>query len=265
MELLCTLLCIQLLFLVPQDSIQLRTLRASDFTDQCMVTRRYLAQAGTSSESERPPVQLRIEKDAYGHRIDRPDDTSDSGTTAAGPARAPIPRRIKRQEEPDVLDKPNQVPVSDFVPVSAKEGQTKAAFADASEMPQSTFDIGTDRNSRELVLAWEQWHKQVSGSLYYRTSRRLGPSLSSGEAAAEITVTREHNIYVKIENSSGSPVIAAAYEAAVKSLDKNPGLAFPAGSQREEVTFRYIFKVSPFVHAGYDWDKNDYETVRTPE
>ena len=130
-------------------------------------------------------------------------------------------------------------------------------------MPQGTFDIGVDRGSAELVLAWERWHHQFVQTLYYRWTRRMGPIGGVGSGTAVITVTREHQITAELIDREGSPYVSRAFIDAINSLTGNPGLTFPNKSQRQSVTFTHKGWRSHTGPSGYDWHRNDFEKVRT--
>jgi hypothetical protein len=128
--------------------------------------------------------------------------------------------------------------------------------------PSGPFDIGDDRNSELLRVAWELWHKQVSHELWVRTRRRTEISGLEGSARATITVYRDHRILSQITEADGSPFIAQAYSQAIASLHANDGLEFPSGSQRESVSFSYKFIQARNIIPGYDWKHGDVENIR---
>jgi outer membrane biosynthesis protein TonB len=121
------------------------------------------------------------------------------------------------------------------------------------------FDIGAERNSRELVLAWERWHKQLAQAVYSRWNRR---AVAAGRATMRITVTRDHRISAEILSSKGGPVFNATLLDAVLSLNGNPGLNFPAKSERQKVSFEGDYIAGSNINPGYSWIKNDFEKVQ---
>ena len=137
-----------------------------------------------------------------------------------------------------------------------------ATFDQVYQHSTETFDIGVDRNSKELVLAWEKWHKQFCETVYYRTCRRTSGTTAIGSATVRVRVTRDHKLSFELTDHSGSPFIAQAYSDCLQSMDGNPGLTFPAGSQRDDVSFSYQFMRATNIRPGYDWKHGDYETVR---
>lgn len=125
--------------------------------------------------------------------------------------------------------------------------------------PQNKFDIGAERESREMMIAWERWHQQLSGAIYQRWSER---AQTPGRATLKITVTRDHHIMPRILSSSGGREFDADLMDAITSLDGNPGLEFPAKSMRQQVTFEADYIAGTDVMPGYSWVKNDYEHIR---
>ncbi len=125
-------------------------------------------------------------------------------------------------------------------------------------IPNSKFDLGAERGDRELVVAWEAWHHQLSSAVYRRWSEMAN---TPGQATMRITVTRERQIIPTMLRSSGSPRFDRALLDAVMSLNGNPGLTFPAQSRRQEVSFEADYLAATDIRPGFSWVKNDYEKV----
>lgn len=121
------------------------------------------------------------------------------------------------------------------------------------------FDIGADRGSKEMVLAWERWHKQLSQAIYQRWQAM---AQDPGHATVRIFVTRDRQIRAQILRSTGAPQFDVVVLAAIDSLNGNPGLTFPAQSLRQNVSFEADYIAGANVTPGYSWVKNDYEKVR---
>lgn len=121
------------------------------------------------------------------------------------------------------------------------------------------FDIGADRNSRELTLAWEQWHKQLSKAIYDTWSSMVD---ERGRATLRVSVDRGRQITINVISSSGGPRFTKSLMAAIESLEGNAGLSFPSGSQRQVVSFEADYVADTDVQPGYTWVKGDYEKVR---
>ncbi|MBX9770980.1 MAG: hypothetical protein K2X29_06395 [Candidatus Obscuribacterales bacterium] len=122
-----------------------------------------------------------------------------------------------------------------------------------------TANLDEEVQSREMILAWERWHKQLSGAIYDRWS---DVARYPGVATVKITVSKNHNITANILNSTGTPAFNSGLMASIESLNGNPGLSFPSGSRRQVVTYQADYVAGRNVNPGYTWVKNDYERVR---
>jgi hypothetical protein len=121
------------------------------------------------------------------------------------------------------------------------------------------FDIGADRGSREMTLAWERWHKQLSQAIYERWQAMAE---DPGHATVKIFVSSNRQITAQILRSSGAPQFETTILSAISSLNGNPGLNFPAQSQRHSVSFEADYVAGANVTPGYSWVKNDYEKIK---
>jgi len=198
------------------------------------------------------------------HRNDLDNSSINSPAEQEAPKRAH--RRIHREASPAPpnLTEAKGVDLGAFEDPPTQDSHQEnllATFEGSYKGPD--FDIGADRNSKELVLAWEKWHKQLCKTIYMRTRRRLSFSQAIGTATASITIARNNEVTVSLESSAGDPQISRAYLSAINSLNNNPGLTFPEKSKREFVSFRYSFIRATNITPGYDWIKNDFETVKT--
>lgn len=129
---------------------------------------------------------------------------------------------------------------------------------DFANLPNK-FDVGAERGSREMVLAWERWHKQLSEAIYTRWSEAAD---TPGRATIRLTVTKNLQLIPVIVSSSGSRRFDDGLLEAIASLNGNPGLTFPRKSQRDKVEFETDYVAATNVKSGYSWVKNDYEKVR---
>lgn len=77
-----------------------------------------------------------------------------------------------------------------------------------------------------------------------------------------VTITRDHHVIAQLTSPSGIRRFDSTLLDVVNSLDGNPGLSFPAGSQRQQVSFEADYIADTDVKGGYSWTKNDYETVQ---
>lgn len=129
---------------------------------------------------------------------------------------------------------------------------------DFANLP-SKFDVGAERGSKEMVLAWERWHKQLSEAIYTRWSEMAD---TPGRATIRLTVTKNLQVIPVIVSSSGSGRFDRGLLEAINSLNGNPGLNFPRKSQRDKVEFETDYVAATDVKSGYSWVKNDFEKVR---
>jgi hypothetical protein len=125
-------------------------------------------------------------------------------------------------------------------------------------LPPNKFDLGADRGSRELVLAWERWHHQLSQAIYSRWSEYCH---TPGTATLKITVTRDRSIQAVMVHSSGNPEFDGGLLQAILSLNGNPGLTFPSQSQRQAVSLESDYIAGRNVNPGFSWVRNDYEKI----
>ena len=130
--------------------------------------------------------------------------------------------------------------------------------AQFGETPNSKFDLGAERGDRELVLAWERWHHQLSQAIYQRWSDVAN---RPGSATMKIIVYSNRQLVPIMVRSSGNRAFDSDLIASVMSLNGNPGLTFPAKSQRSQVTFEADYVASTNIRPGFSWVKNDFEQV----
>lgn len=124
--------------------------------------------------------------------------------------------------------------------------------------PPKNFDIGAERGSKEMVLAWERWHKQLSEAIYTRWQRRVR---TPGKATIRVDVTRDRQIHAVILGTDGDSEFISSVMDAIEGLNGNPGLNFPAKSQRDHVSFEADYVAATNVNPGFSWVKNDYEKI----
>lgn len=134
----------------------------------------------------------------------------------------------------------------------------KQGYAKSDNIPG--FDLGADRGSRELKLAWEQWHKQFSKAIYDNWSKVAD---EPGRATLRVQVTRNRDITIAVVSSTGSRRFDRVLINTIQALQGNPGLTFPTKSQRNVVAFEADYVAASNVDPGYSWVKDDYETVKS--
>jgi hypothetical protein len=119
------------------------------------------------------------------------------------------------------------------------------------------IDLEADAHSRFLTLAWERWHKQLARTMYERCH-----ATGTGGCSFVLTVTRNRDVTIKTLETFGDPIITQTVIAAAMSLDGNPLLSFPEGSQRQVVHESQSFICGHLAEGGYDWNKKDFEKIR---
>lgn len=205
-----------------------------------------------------------VEQDQELHRLQRP--ASPGGAALQGEAGT---TRLARPSSP----------MSGLIDSSAFSGQPLNGAADSSNLKggvagnglrsgvvqdsdfadaPKNFDLGADRGSRELVLAWEKWHHQLSQVIYERWSARANVP---GKATVRVTVTKDHQIRAQVLDSRGGPGFEEGLMDAIVGINGDPGLTFPSGSQRQQVSFEADYIASSNVTPGFNWVHNDYEKL----
>jgi hypothetical protein len=121
------------------------------------------------------------------------------------------------------------------------------------------FDLGSERGSKELVLAWTKWHHQLSQAIYSRWARLAD---TAGQATVRMTVSRDRSVQLVMVHPSGNQEFDRTLLQAIFSLNGNPGLTFPAGSQRQQVSLESDYVAGRNIDPGYNWVTDDYEKVQ---
>lgn len=181
-----------------------------------------------------------------------------------GGALAPAPDRSVRLQRPRE-GRADASPVNDLAftdPLQGKadtnEQKPLVESAEFANLPKG-FDIGAEKNSREMVLAWERWHKQFAGAVYSLWNRR---AKTPGRAVVRITVYRNRVLVPEIISLRGGPEYRRTIMSVFEDINGNPGLTFPAKSMRDKVTFEAQYIADTDVDPGYSWLKNDVEKIR---
>ncbi len=120
------------------------------------------------------------------------------------------------------------------------------------------FDLGADRGSRELTVAWERWYHQLSAAIYARWSQVADVP---GHAVVRITVTKNRVLNANLVRSSGNSEFDRGLLQAILTLSGNPGLNFPSQSQRKVVSLESDYIAGTNIDPGYSWIRNDVEKI----
>ena len=146
-------------------------------------------------------------------------------------------------------------PLSGKADTSGLKGAVQST--DFANLPKG-FDIGADKGSKELVLAWEKWHKQLAAAIYQVWN---GRAKSPGRAVLKITVYRNRIMVPEVLSCTGNSDFRRSIMSVFSDLNGNPGLTFPAKSEREQVSFEAEYIAGTNVDPGYSWLKGDFEKV----
>lgn len=194
-------------------------------------------------------------------RLSRPGTSSLNSTSKMPPVAPPI--RLSRAPSRDLTAMNGSFDVSTFknsFSASASRDGLRSGIAKADDfIDKNKFDLGADRNSRELTLAWERWHKQLSKAIYDTWSAMAD---EPGKSTLKVVVNRDRSIRIILVNSDASNRFNSQLRRAILSLEGNPGLTFPSKSKRQTVSFEADYIAARNVTPGYSWVKDDYETVR---
>ena len=175
--------------------------------------------------------------------------------------------RVSRDPQPAPQPMQDQSPLVDSnafsTPLAGKADDSNLKGSavqsdDFARLPKG-FDIGADKGSKELVLAWEKWHKQLAGAIYKVWNSRAD---SPGRAVMKITVWRNKEIRAEFMNCTGDSRFRRSITTVFDDINGNPGLTFPAKSERQQVSFEAEYIAGSHVNPGYSWLKGDYEKVK---
>lgn len=191
-------------------------------------------------------------------RLERPSGPPQSADgPPVAPSRLARPIVQKLQAEDSGIVDP-----SAFKPLQGQARQEDLrmglAKPDQFDLPRG-FDLGAERGSKELMLAWERWHKQFSQAIYERWSAVAD---EPGRATVRVTVTKDRQIMIAFLNSTGSRRFDNELRTVIEGLQGNPGLSFPSKSLRTQVSFEADYIAAHNVMPGYSWVKDDYEKVK---
>lgn len=218
-----------------------------------------LLQSMTAVEAK--VLQGSASKDEEILRLGRPNSSQSGGVTNNAPLRIGRP-----MPAPDFRGKTitGLVDTRSFSPLVGRATRYDGKLgllkpAEFGMIPNSKFDLGAERGSKELTLAWEAWHKQLSAAVYKTWSDIASVP---GHATLGITVTKNRQIIPHLVRSSGNSEFDQGLLLAVNALNGNPGLTFPSQSQRSSVSFEADYVASTNIDPGFSWVKNDYERIR---
>jgi hypothetical protein len=214
----------------------------------------------------------------------------------AGLAQDPLQGRIESRNGLSRLNRPAMPsrPLGDameHLPPSASGGHHKSGFDLAASSVSNLLDKqafnfgnteakadssksavkgGIDATDRELVVAWEEWHKRLCSTIYHYW---LTYGNIPGEGSVRLNVTRDGEIAFMLEDYHVSPfeqfspqqrdMFDHAIAQTLQYMSHTDVLIFPEKSQRKDVTLstKFSFSEQDDGPQGYTWKKGDYEHV----
>lgn len=124
----------------------------------------------------------------------------------------------------------------------------------------SPMQAQAERNSREMMVAWDTWHHNFSSSIYNYWNPRNN---MKGMVEIEFTVTKDNRLSARVVDANASPQYVGLVMDSINHFNGNPYvLTFPKGSLRNSITFKLTFQSGPRVKGGYYWQRGDYEKYR---
>lgn len=198
------------------------------------------------------------------------------------PAGLPLPSAAKHpllpKAELDALSRQSENSLSsmidsnDFMLGVRPEEFARQAISD-DKAGAVTKDGELSESDRELIIAWESWHKAVSAAIYRRW-RIFGTV--AGEAKVKLVVSREGDISSKLisydydagddlDIFGSKELFEANVVETLKSLNHDSVLVFPVKSKRQEVVLNTRFASHMGLGlSGYSWKRGDVERVQIP-
>jgi hypothetical protein len=193
-----------------------------------------------------------------------------------GPSRLTRPGRRDEPRRPNVSGHKKGLSLSAgttgsvLSPHKFKFGQQKEAPAADPFHSLSGNAAENNERSKELMLAWDEWHKRVISAFYERWKN--GTDIS-GQAKVTVIVSRDGDLDCSCSefeqsdahyDSSAEDAFKQAVRNAILAVAKTPTVEFPALSQRREVKIVTTFSMNMLGPSGYSYKRGDTERVRLP-
>lgn len=121
-------------------------------------------------------------------------------------------------------------------------------------------------NSREMQLAWDDWHKRVAEAIFNQIggiAKMTLPRTQPLQCIIHYTITRDGRVVnVNMQQNSPNIIYNAMVFGVVTRMAGNPVLAFPQGSRRMQVEKMSTFSHNAGPNQGYRYIQGDKETMR---
>lgn len=138
--------------------------------------------------------------------------------------------------------------------------------------PEETKAAEADQKDRDLMIAWDAWHKRVCEAI--QRNWIAEPHIPHGDEKVAVNITRDGRVHFHMLNYQHQTPSSELFdtkreheiefEAAVantlRGIERKKVLIFPAGSLRKQVEFTARFQTDADSE-GYTWKQGDYEKV----
>lgn len=140
--------------------------------------------------------------------------------------------------------------------------------------PEETKAAEADQKDRDLMIAWDAWHKRVCEAI--QRNWVAEPHIPHGDERVAVNITKDGRVHFHMINyhhqTTSSELFDTQreheieFEAAVantlRGIERKKVLTFPNGSLRKQVEFTARFQTDA-DQEGYTWKQGDYERVPT--
>lgn len=145
--------------------------------------------------------------------------------------------------------------------------------ADSPDRTDKTLKSGDEASDKELIVAWEEWHKRLCANIYHYW---LIYGNIPGNGTVVLHILRDGDIDFELQDfhvnlfeefsAEQRELFDRSVAHTLQMLAHSDILAFPERSQRKDVTLsaRFSFTEQDDGPQGYTWKKGDYERVTVP-
>lgn len=163
------------------------------------------------------------------------------------PESYPPPIQIPNGENFGVKNDPSKIKGGSGPFDAAGSSPSKATVENLKKKTtiQEQLDQDPDTSNERLLLSWDEWHKRVAEAIFIRFDAYAQKAFTRPlSCQAAYTVTRDRQITnVRLLQKSPNTVFNSMLLLVLKSMNGNPILDYPAGSQRLSVEKTGTFAV----------------------
>lgn len=132
-------------------------------------------------------------------------------------------------------------------------------------------DFGKSEKDKQMILAWEEWHKRLVQAIYqdWQTYGNI-----PGDAVVSLSITKEGEMEFEMKqfaithafdriSDKQSELFEGAVARTLQMIDHSAVLPFPTGSQRNNIQLNVTFSYTNADNGtqGYTWKHGDYEQI----